>query len=186
MLQALPDGKSAHERSKNNFNIVQIMSRKKDGDKMKLAEAKYITGEPPEEIADSLGVSRRTVDRWAKDGNWDLHRQNNKQANVIQLQPKPKSKLGGTKLREAVRRHDTTQGLDDIEVVEAAIADIHVSLPGSELGKGSMATALVKLIELKRKIKPETVADLVERAIELGIGPEEFLTELRNAWQRRA
>lgn len=160
------------------------MSRKKDGDKIKLAEAKYITGVPPEEIATTLGVTRRTIDRWAKDGNWDLHRQLGK-SNVVQLQPKPIELLGGTKLREA-RRRDTSEGLDDIQVVEDAIADIHTSLPGAEMGKGSMATALVKLIELKRKLKPETIADLVERVIELGIGPEEFLTELNNAWQKRA
>jgi transposase len=163
------------------------MSRKKDGDKIKLAEAKYITGVSPEEIATALGVTRRTIDRWAKDGNWDLHRQLGKSSNVIQLQPKPYEKLGGTKLREAAtRRRDTSEELDDVWVVESAISDIHGSLPGAELGKGSMATALVKLIELKRKLKPETVADLVERAIELDIGPEEFLTELKNAWQRRA
>ncbi|MEH2033354.1 MAG: helix-turn-helix domain-containing protein [Nostoc sp.] len=162
------------------------MSRKKDDGKIKLAEAKYITGVPPEEIAAALGVTRRTIDRWAKDGNWDSHRQLGKSSNVIQLQPKPKEKLGGTKLREAARRRDTSEGLDDIEVVESAIADIHASLPGAELGKGSMATALVKLIELKRKLKPETVADLVERVIELDIGPEEFLIELNNAWQKRA
>jgi transcriptional regulator with XRE-family HTH domain len=163
------------------------MSRKKDDDKIKLAEAKYITGVPPEEIAIALGVTRRTIDRWAKDGNWDSHRQLGKSSNVIQLQPKPKphEKLGGTKLREATRRRDTSERLDDVEVVESAIADIHASLPGAELGKGSMATALVKLIELKRKLKPETVADLVERVIELDIGPEEFLTELNNAWQRK-
>ncbi|QLE42235.1 hypothetical protein FD723_18620 [Nostoc sp. C052] len=162
------------------------MSRKKDSDKIKLAEAKYITGVPPEEIAAALGVTRRTIDRWAKDGDWDSHRQNAKNSNVVQLQLKPHEKLRGTKLREATRRRDTSEGLDNIEVIESAIADIHASLPSAELGKGSMATALVKLIELKRKLKPETVADLVERVIELDIGPEEFLIELNNAWQKRA
>ncbi|MEH1777131.1 helix-turn-helix domain-containing protein [Nostoc sp.] len=161
------------------------MSRKKDDDKIKLAEAKYITGVPPEEIAAALGVTRRTIDRWADEGNWAAHRENNKSNKVIQLQPKPKEKLGGTKLRVATRRRNTSEALNDVEVVESAIADIHASLPGAELGKGSMATALVKLIELKRKLVPDTVADLVERAIELDIGPEEFLAELNNAWQRR-
>ncbi|MBD2489018.1 hypothetical protein [Aulosira sp. FACHB-615] len=155
-------------------------------DKKEIAKAKFIVGESIQAIADSIGVNRRTIERWANDGEWRKLREKNTTTNVIPLQPKPKEKLGGTKLREAVKRHDTSDGLDDIEVIQAAIADIHASLPGSELGKGSTATALVKLIELKRKLKPETVADLVERAIELEIGPEEFLTELRNAWQRRA
>lgn len=156
------------------------MSRKKDDDKIKLAEAKYITGVPPEEIAAALGVTRRTIDRWADEGNWAAHRENNKQSNVIQLQPKPRTQA----IKPEFRRHEV-EGLDDIQVVEDAIADIHASLPGAEMGKGSMATALVKLIELKRKLKPETIADLVERVIELDIGPEEFLTELNNAWQRK-
>jgi hypothetical protein len=156
------------------------MSRKKDSDRIKLAEAKYITGDSPEDIATALGVSRRTIDRWAKEGNWDLHRQNNKQSNVIQLQPKPRTQTP----RPEYRQRDIG-GSEDLEVIESAIADIHSSLPGAEMGKGSMATALVKLIELKRKLKPETIADLVERVIELGIGPEEFLAELKNAWQQR-
>ncbi|MFN6572389.1 MAG: helix-turn-helix domain-containing protein [Dendronalium sp. ChiSLP03b] len=149
---------------------------------MKLAEAKYITGEPPEEIAAALNVSRRTIDRWAKDGNWDSHRQNARNSNVIQLQPKPK--VQNPRL-DFIRRDG--EAIDDIYAIEAAIAHLHDSLPGSEdKSKGGMAGAIARLIELKRKLKPETVADLVERAIELDVGPEEFLTELKNAWQRRA
>jgi transcriptional regulator with XRE-family HTH domain len=163
------------------------MSRKKDSDKIKLAEAKYIAGVPPEEIAIALGVTRRTIDRWAKGGSWDSHRENNKSNNVIQLQPKPYEKLGGTKLREAARRRDTNEGLDDIEIIESAIVDLHATLPAAEdKSKGGIAGAIARLVELKRKLVPETVADLVERAIELEIGPEEFLAELKNAWQRRA
>ncbi len=158
------------------------MSRKKDGDKIKLAEAKYITGESPEKIAAALGVSRRTIDRWADDGNWAMHRENNKQSNnVIQLKPLPKTQTPKPEFRQRDIR-----GLDDLAVIESAIADIDASLPEAGAYKGGMAGALVKLIELKRKLKPETVLDLVERAIELGVGPEEFLAELKNAWQRRA
>lgn len=157
-----------------------------DCDKRKeIAKAKFIVGESIQAIADSIGVNRRTIERWASenDGEWRKLREGNTTTNVIQLQPKP---LGGTKLREATRRHDPGIGLDDIEVIQSAIADIHASLPSSEIGKGSMATALCKLIELKKKLKPETAADLVERAIELGIGPDEFLAELRDAWSKRA
>lgn len=170
------------------FNRTPKKDRIVSQDKKEIAKAQFITGESIQAIADNIGVNRRTIERWAgeNDGEWRKLRDKNATTNVIQLQPKPKEKLGGTKLREAVRRRDTSEGLDDVEVVEAAIADIHASLPGAEMGKGSMATALVKLIELKRKLKPETVADLVERAIELGLGPEEFLAELKNAWQKRA
>ncbi|MBW4677150.1 MAG: helix-turn-helix domain-containing protein [Desmonostoc geniculatum HA4340-LM1] len=161
------------------------MSRENDKRK-EIAKAKFIVGESIQAIADDIGVSRRTIERWAaeNDEEWRKLKDKNATTNVIPLQPKPREKLGGTKLRET-RRYETNSGLDDLEVIEGAIADIHTSLPGSELGKGSMATALVKLIELKRKLKPETIADLVERAVELDIGPEEFLVELRNAWQRK-
>lgn len=154
--------------------------------KKEIAKAKFIVGESIQAIADAIGVSRRTIERWANenDGEWRKLRNGNATTNVIQLQPKPKEKLGGTKL--PTRRHDAGIGLDDIEVIQSAIADIHASLPSAELGKGSMATALCKLIELKKKLKPESVADLVERAIELGIGPDEFLAELKNAWSKRA
>ncbi|MEH1788411.1 MAG: helix-turn-helix domain-containing protein [Nostoc sp.] len=154
-----------------------------DDKRKEIAKAKFIVGESIQAIADDLGVSRRTIERWAaeNDDEWRKLKDKNGQTNVIQLQPKPK--VQSPKPAE-FRRHNTSE-LEDIEVIESAIADIHASLPGAELGKGSMATALVKLIELKRKLKPETVADLVERVIELGIGPEEFLTELNNAWQRK-
>jgi len=135
------------------------------------------TGASSVAIATQFGVSKRSVD----DRMPQWRTTEKPSSNVIQLQPKPKTQNPKPEFR---RRE--VGGIDDIEVVESAIADIHASLPGAEMGKGSMATALVKLIELKRKLKPETVADLVERAIELDIGPEEFLVELRNAWQRRA
>ena len=128
-------------------------------------------------IADHFGVSKRSVDD--RIPQW---RTTEKPAsNVIQLQPKPKVQNP----RLDFRRGDG-EPIDDLLAVEAAIANLHDSLPAAlDQSKGGIAWALVKLIELKRKIKPETVTDLVERAIELDISPEEFLTELNNAWQRK-
>ncbi|WP_445634534.1 Helix-turn-helix domain-containing protein [Nostoc sp. DSM 114161] len=161
-----------------------------ENDKRKeIAKAKFIVGESIQAIADDIDVSRRTIERWAgeNDGEWRKLRDKNATTNVIQLQPKPREKLGGTKLRETARRYDTSDSVDDLHAIESAIADLHASLPDAEdKSKGGIAGAIARLIELKRKLKPETVADLVERAIELDIGPEEFLTELKNAWQRRA
>lgn len=157
------------------------MSQENDNRK-EIAKARFIVGESIQAIADDIGVSRRTIERWAaeNDDEWRKLKDRNGQTNVIHLQPKPKAQNP----KPEFRRRNTNE-LDDLEVIESAIADIHGSLPGAEMGKGSMATALVKLIELKRKLKPETVADLVERAIELDVGPEEFLAELNNAWQRK-
>ncbi|WP_414755560.1 hypothetical protein [Anabaena sp. CCY 9910] len=165
------------------------MSQQKD--KLKeIAKAKFITGESIQAIADSIKVNRRTIERWAgeNDGEWRKLRDKNATTNVIQLQPKPKQKLGGTQLRENFRESKPVGSpIDDIVAIESAISELHDSLPIAEdRAKGGIAGAIARLIELKRKLKPETVADLVERAIELEIGPDEFLAELKNAWQRRA
>ncbi|MEH2393894.1 MAG: hypothetical protein V7K21_20245 [Nostoc sp.] len=135
------------------------------------------TGASSNAIADHFGVSKRSVDD--RIPQW---RTTEKPAsNVIQLQPKPKAQNP----RLDFRRHDG-EPIDDLFAVEAAITHLHDSLPAAlDQSKGGIAGAIARLIELKRKLKPETVADLVERAIELDISPEEFLTELNNAWQRR-
>ncbi|MBW4433073.1 MAG: helix-turn-helix domain-containing protein [Pelatocladus maniniholoensis HA4357-MV3] len=144
-----------------------------------IAKAKFITGVHIQEIADSLGVSRRTIERWAAEGNWrDLQ-----QTNIVHLKPKPinsSPKLELPKIR-------SVESLDDIGIVEAALSELHASLPeADDKSKGGIAGAIARLVELKRKIKPETVADLVERAIELGVSPDEFLQQLRDAWAKRA
>lgn len=162
------------------MKLVAFVSQ---NNKKELAKAKFIVGTAIQDIAEQLNVSRRTVERWANEGDpsWRDLRQSNGQTNVIQLQPKPKPQNP----KPAFRQRDG-EPIDDLFAVEAAIAHLHDSLPAAiDQSKGGIAGALVKLIELKRKLKPETVADLVERVIELDIGPEEFLTELNNAWQRK-
>ncbi|MBD2771158.1 hypothetical protein [Iningainema tapete] len=161
------------------------MSRSKDTDKIKLAEAKFITGESPEDIAVQLGVTRRTIDRWAMDGNWRNLREANSQTNVVPItsrQPKPKTQHPLPAFHSI--RHAK---IDDLEIIESALSQLHASLPEAEdKSKGALAGAIARLVELRRKLQPETVRELAERAIELGVGPDEFLQELRNAWARRA
>lgn len=143
------------------------------------------TGASSNAIADHFGVSKRSVDdripQWRTTEKHADYAQGKPSSNVIQLQPKPKNQNPKSEFR-----HRNIESIDDVEVIESTLAHLHASLPEAEdKSKGGMAGAIARLIELKRKIKPETVADLVERAIELDIDPEEFLTELNNAWQRK-
>lgn len=137
------------------------------------------TGASSSAIATQFGVSKRSVDD--RIPQWRTTEKPSN-SNVVQLQLKPKIQNP----RLDFRRRDG-EAIDDLFAVEAAITHLHDSLPAAlDQSKGGIAGAIARLIELKRKLKPETIADLVERAIELDIGPEEFLTELKNAWQRRA
>ena len=165
-----------------------------DNDKRKeIAKAKFITNTSIQDIADELKVSRRTIERWANNGGWRETRRTEDSARQISREIRPESKTNLVTFEKPVARTGEfrdllrPQEIDDIEIIIAAIAELHASLPSCEdKSKGGIAGALARLIDLKRKIKPDTVADLVERAIELGIGPDELLRELRESWARRA
>lgn len=150
------------------------MSSKKDKE---IAKAKYIVGTPIQQIADYFKVDPRTIQRWAKEGKWSELRQNNQPSNVVSFVQKPKVDIGRA----------IAQLTDNLELINATLMELHAALPEAVDGaKGGIASAIARLIELKRKIKPESIAELADRAIELGFGPDDFLAELKNAWQRRA
>jgi hypothetical protein len=71
-------------------------------------------------------------------------------------------------------------------------ASLAAALEGDGEGKidarsmGGIAGGLVKLLEYRRKVQPQTAAEVVELAIGLGISPNEFIDQLEVAWQRRA
>lgn len=72
---------------------------------------------------------------------------------------------------------------DSSVIVDEAILILRESLPEARSrSKEAIALALCKLIELRVKMNPPTVLDLVERAIDLGFGPDEFLSELKRRW----
>ena len=50
---------------------------------------------------------------------------------------------------------------------------------------GSLAGGLTKLVEVHLKLQPLTAADLVEILIQADIGPDEFLTQLKQEKQRK-
>lgn len=134
-------------------------------------------------IAKRLGISTRTVERWASADGWGPKVAERRKVVQFEKPAHPYSK-------EEKAKRPPSKGINELELVETAIIDISVKLNTSEGGDtrgiGSMAGAMVRLLEYRRKIKPPTAAELAEQALDLGITPAEFAKQLREAWQARA
>lgn len=145
------------------------MPKKIDWEPIK--RAYLASGESYATIASRFEVSERAVEKRASEEGWARSREEIH----AEIKPKPVNKP-----RPTVKRSDA---IDEIEVLENAIADLSADLADSPIkSKESAATALVRLLEYRQKIQPTTAADLAGRAIELGISPDQFLEELRQAW----
>lgn len=125
-------------------------------------------------------VSDRTIERWAKDGGWEAKRTASKIINLdTTRQPQPRQNPRPTR--------DLSD--DPFEIANTVIADLQGDMARSDMpakDKAAIANSLKSWVEFRRKLKPPTVADLVELAIELGVSADEFLDELENAWTKRA
>ena len=149
-------------------------------DQQKKAQTLKQQGKTYPQIAAELGVSERTVKRWAKAGGWGGDTVTKETAKVVSLAD-----------RSAPPRSRQRGQIDRIEIVEMAIANLSELLRSDHIsvnspGVGSTASALVRLLEYHHKICPPTVSDLARQAMEMGIRPNEFLDALRNEWQQRA
>ena len=140
--------------------------------KQQQAEQLFTEGETIVAIAQKLGVSRRTIERWANEGAW-----REKRGNVVSI-------------AAARDRHsDDSDDFDYLELVDRCLSRIAEISESSEVDARSsapLATALVKLLELRLKLKPRSVTELIEMAIDTGITPSELVAELRKAWAQRA
>lgn len=151
-------------------------------------------------IAQRLGVSQRTVERWASEDGWGARKK--AQAKVISIneaksqpsQPPPASTHNNP---PSVRPRRQRGEVDELEIVEDAIENLATLLgcsgmsdgsdrPIDTRGIGGIAGALVKLLEYRRKIQPPTAAELAEQAIAMGVSPDQFMQALRDAWRLRA
>ena len=152
-------------------------------DRKDQSKALFLNGETIQAIADRFNISRRTVERWADAGNWREEKE--QQSNVVPLaKPKQPKLVTHPPIRAPLRRSDS--GIDDLEVIEGAIAELSASLPVAEdKSKGGIATALGRLVELRQKMQPKTAAELAQQVIDLGISPAEFVAELKEKWQQR-
>lgn len=133
-----------------------------------IKRAYLVSGKSLEAIAAEFGVSLRSVETRSAEEQW----------------AKCRDRLAPKKSEDKPRRpRRQSTGVDELEVVDAAIADLSADLTDSPIrSKESAATALVRLLEYREKLVPMTAADLAARAIELGISPEKFVEELREQW----
>ncbi len=150
-------------------------------DKKQVAQELFNKGETIEEVSRRVGVSRRTIERWANEGNWREKR------GIVPFKPKPPTeKSEPPKPRQPKER----KKIDDMEITTNAIVvlDSLLSSMGVEDARNvsGVASALVRFLEYYRKLQPKTAAELAELAIELNLRPEDFLAALRDEWRLRA
>lgn len=146
-------------------------------DRKEEARKRFFNGETIAAIAETIGVTRRTIERWAGEGAW-----REKRGNVVSIKKQPKPDIPRPKRQRGA--------IDEMELIEMALGDVSsaMSTASSEdlRALGGLATALCRLIELRRKVQPPTVAVLAEQAIDLNISPSEFMAELSKQWKLRA
>jgi transposase-like protein len=154
-----------------------------------IAKQALLAGETIASIASRLGVSRRTIERWADDGAWREQRA----SNVVSLPaPKPAKAQKATPCSpEPVPRIRRQRGqIDEIEIVEIAITDLAAAMGAASSedlrSLGSLAGGLCRLIELRLKLQPRTAAELAEQVLALGVSPAEFINELKQRWAQSA
>lgn len=142
------------------------MPKKIDWEPIK--RAYLVSGRSLEAIAAEFGVSTRAINGKSTEDGWAKSKE--------QAQPKPKPQPKAAKTRGE---------LDEIATIEAAIADLSTGIADTDTpikSKEAAATALVRLLEYRQKLAPTSAAELAERAIELGISPDDFLEQLRSQW----
>ncbi|MBW4675932.1 MAG: DUF1804 family protein [Desmonostoc geniculatum HA4340-LM1] len=144
----------------------------------------YVAGtESLAAIAMRFGISKRAVEKRASDEGWAALRQAQQgvQPKITARAPAP--------LPPTPRPRHQSQGLDEVEIIDTAIASLSAILSGSmedTRGIGGIATGLCRLIELRNKLIPKTAADLADMAIALGISPTEFIHALNAQCQKKA
>lgn len=136
-------------------------------------------------IAQKLGVSRRTIERWSAndpEGKWTDLKLAQK---VVAFSPRADAPTEPAKPRRQ-RGHSE---IDELKIIELAISDLSATLGSGETDSRSMggiAGGLVRLLEYRRKICPPTAAELADLVLELNISPQEFVAELKQRWLQRA
>jgi transposase-like protein len=146
------------------------------------AKEAFLAGETIAAIATRYDMSRRQIERWAKAGLWREEKQG--KTNVVPMaKPKPSQAASPVRAKRQARE------MDELEIVNAAIADLSAALAGASedlRALGGLAGGLIRLLEYRRKVNPPTAAELAEMAIALGYTPETFMLALRETWRNQA
>lgn len=159
----------------------------------------FLKGASIPAILKELGIGRRTVERWRKAGNWDaaiaLPGETQKVDQAIEdreiAAQTAESNVVDLRRDRPRRERRTMSRIDEVLIIEDAIESLSDLLARDNIsvnspGVGSTASALVRLLEYRRKISPPTATELAEAAIAHGIAPEDFITELQKQWRLRA
>jgi transcriptional regulator with XRE-family HTH domain len=157
-------------------------------DKKAIAKAQYIVGSVPRDIAAAIGVSKRTVERWAaeNDREWDKLQSAHEASQSGNAQPVTRS----PKVVECRRREDEPEDEAEFAVVDAddplAIADNIIAILQQEFSRpmlgrdrATIANSLRAWVDLRRKLSPPTVGELADLVIELNVSIPEFVAELK-------
>ncbi len=91
----------------------------------------------------------------------------------------------GSAIADHVRQTVSVSGaaIDQNELLLTAINDLSNSVKSTDAkSKEGAATALVKLLDAWRSRHPETLAEIINRCLELGYSPDDFFKALDKAW----
>lgn len=134
-------------------------------------------------LALRFGVSKRALEGEASAGAWKALRDAGKlsKKQVFTKEQTHAKRILSDRARKA---HSP---LGDCDILETAIADMSAALVAAEVkSKEGCASALAKLLELRRKLFPATAEEIASQCMALGISPEDFIEALRQQWQERA
>ena len=141
-------------------------------------------------LAERFSVGKSTLERIGKERNWARKRDQQKARRAQKL---IKQSEIVTQSLERVNP-DTLMELDQfsqkrlLKIVERGLIVFENAIEQSSKNPrvlSSLASGLVKLVDIHLKLEPLTAADLVEILIRLDVGPDEFLSQLRQEQQRK-
>ena len=131
-------------------------------------------------VALRFGVSKRAIEDQSSTFGWEALKTAGTVAEVETEERSPEPVRRPTKRRSG--------RIDEVDEIDHAITQLSGWIGGGAEPKSleGCASALAKLIELRRKLVPATAAELAEQVLALGISPTEFVHELKERWQHRA
>jgi hypothetical protein len=119
-----------------------------------VAKARFLGGETLPQIADSMGVSLRTLQRWQKSARpqWVAIKAEMPDSD-LKSSPSAPRQLRTVRIQAAS---------DELRTIDTAIAHVSADIATDIQGKGQLATALVRLYERREKLQPQTLEQLLE------------------------
>lgn len=147
----------------------------------------YLTSsESMADLAERFGLSKRAIEKKASEEGWAALR---KAGKISAVKVSPKKSESPKTHRQPIQPNRSRQHssvIDELEVLETAIATLSGAIEGAEVKSlEGAASSLAKLLELRRKFAPPTAAALAEQVLALGISPTEFVQELKDQWSQK-